>query len=73
MTRQPRSDFLTTRLPRPLEVRHRASTSAQDPYRALSARRHKRTTALQVARDFAAVTGRISRQTAYSYLAQTGL
>ncbi|GFY01182.1 transposable element Tcb2 transposase [Trichonephila clavipes] len=53
---------------------HRASASAQDRYLALSARRHRRTTAPQLARDLAAVSGRrISRQTVNKHLKEIGL
>ncbi|GFT95616.1 transposable element Tcb2 transposase [Trichonephila clavipes] len=53
---------------------HRASASARDHYLALRARRHRWTTAHQLARDLDAVSGRrISRQTLYSRLAETVL
>ncbi|GFT05881.1 hypothetical protein TNCV_3926391 [Trichonephila clavipes] len=53
---------------------HRATTSAQDCYLALRARRHRRTKAPQLARDFTAVSGkRISRKTVYSRLSETGI
>ncbi|GFX45483.1 hypothetical protein TNCV_2740201 [Trichonephila clavipes] len=49
---------------------HRAPTSAHDQYLAISARRHRRATASQLARDFATVSGRrICRQTVHSRLA----
>ncbi|GFU71843.1 transposable element Tcb1 transposase [Trichonephila clavipes] len=54
--------------------RVRASTSAQNWYLALSAQRHRRTRAPHFARDLAAVSGRrISRQTVYSNIPETGL
>ncbi|GFW72374.1 hypothetical protein TNCV_704111 [Trichonephila clavipes] len=50
---------------------HRASTSAQDHYLTLSARRHRRTTSPHLVRDLAAVSRRrISRKTVYSCLAE---
>ncbi|GFX68741.1 hypothetical protein TNCV_2124971 [Trichonephila clavipes] len=53
---------------------HRALTSAQDHYLALSVRQRRRTTAPQLVRDFAAVSGiRIFRQTVHYHLAETGL
>ncbi|GFU66113.1 hypothetical protein TNCV_2857861 [Trichonephila clavipes] len=52
--------------------RHRASTTAQNCYLALSARRHRWTTFHQLAHDLAAVSGReISKKTLYRRLAKT--
>ncbi|GFW70491.1 hypothetical protein TNCV_874121 [Trichonephila clavipes] len=56
------------------QIRHKASTFTHDCYWALSALRHKLTPALQFALDLASVSGRrISRQTVYIRLAETGL
>ncbi|GFX95596.1 transposable element Tcb2 transposase [Trichonephila clavipes] len=56
------------------QVHHRASTSAHDRYLALCALRHRQTTVPQLARDHATMSGRrISRQTLYSRLTETGL
>ncbi|GFS84429.1 hypothetical protein TNCV_4606211 [Trichonephila clavipes] len=51
---------------------HRASTSAKNCYLVVSTRRHRRTLARHLARDFAAGII-ISRQTVYSLLAETAL
>ncbi|GFY15357.1 hypothetical protein TNCV_1571681 [Trichonephila clavipes] len=54
--------------------RHTETAPAQNSYIALSAWRHWLTTASQLNRDLSAVSGtRISRQTVYSHLAETGL
>ncbi|GFW51336.1 hypothetical protein TNCV_3254651 [Trichonephila clavipes] len=56
------------------EVRHRATTSAQDCDLALSALPLRGTTAPQLARDLAALFGRrISRQTVYRRFTKTVL
>ncbi|GFU24272.1 hypothetical protein TNCV_3395921 [Trichonephila clavipes] len=53
---------------------HRASTSAQNCYLALSPQRRRLTVAPQLSRDLAAVSGRrISRKMVYSCLAEIGL